>query len=855
MSGDTKGDPPRRVVLGGAEVDLIDAPGAVELIARRLREPDGRPLGVVSVNLDHLHHLAHDDEFAAALDGRSVDWLALIDGAPVAARAGRLTGRPWPRLAGSDLIEPLLARAEADGVRFGVVGGSVEAHAELRRRVVERHPALIVAGTWAPDREDLSDPIAARRLAAEIADARVDLLLIALGKPRQEIWIDAWGPASGARVLLAFGAVVDFLAGTVTRAPAIVSRAGMEWAWRLMLEPRRLARRYLVNGLPALRALRRHSSLVPLLELTAAHPGSTPPRFRPAEEAADVAVVVVTYRNADDVDPLVATLRREAVDLRLRVVVVDNSSTDGTLDRVRAHEDVIAVPAGGNVGYAGGINVAMRHVGEAEAVLVLNPDLTVVPGAIRIMLERMRQSAAAVVVPLMTDPEGRVSVSLRREPSITRAIGDAVLGGRLPGRAGAWTEIDGDRWSYRYPHQVEWATGAALLVRTGVARLVGEWDERFFLYSEETDFFRRVRERGGSVWFEPRAVVRHEQGGSGSSPDLTALLAVNKVRYVEKHHAPAYAAAFRGASIVHELLRLPLGYRAAARRAMLRRRRWPSLPAATRDRPERTGSPIASIVIPAHDEATVIDRTLAPFAPWAADGLLEVIVSCNGCRDDTAERARRHTGVRVLEIPESSKAAALNAADAVATAWPRIYLDADIETRPDTLLPLIGALDDGQPAGRPPFRYDTTGASAIVRAYYRARSRVPSLNRALWGAGIYALSRVGHERLGSFPDAVGDDLHVDRLFAPDEKRIIGGEPVVVRTPRTPAALLAVLRRARRGADQQGVDTGASTGRDLLASIRGPRSAWDAVVYVVVTLRARSGRPDPAATWERDDSSR
>ena len=849
------GDLPQRIVLGAAGVDLVKMDDAVEIVARRMKDGSARPLGVVSINLDHLHHLAHDDAFAASLQERSVDWLALIDGAPIAAEAARRTGTAWPRLAGSDLIEPLLARAEADGVRFGVVGGSPTAHAELRRRVGERHPELVVAGTWSPSREDLADTDAAARLAAEIAAARVDLLLVALGKPRQEVWIDAWGVASGARVLLAFGAVVDFLAGTIARAPAMVARAGMEWAWRLMLEPRRLARRYLVNGPPALRALRRHSDLtspLPRPETVSIDPAA---RFRAESEQADVAVIVVTYHNADDVDPLIATLRREASGLRLRVIMVDNSSADGTLERIRAHDDVIGRAGGGNLGYAGGINVAMAHVGNAEAVLILNPDLVVDPGAIHALLDRMRRSDAAVVVPLMTDPDGRVSASLRREPTIGRALGDAALGGRWAGRPGAWTEIDGDRWSYRHAHSVEWATGAALLIRTDVARRVGAWDERFFLYSEETDFFRRVREEGGSVWFEPSAVVRHEQGGSGSSPALTALLAVNKVRYVEKHHSPAYTAAFRGASIAHELIRLPVRHRVAARRAMLRRSRWSELPAATRDRPEHAGHPLASIVIPAHDEATVIDRTLTPLAPWAAAGLLEVIVSCNGCHDDTADRARRHVGVQVLETDQASKPMALNVADAIATVWPRIYLDADIELRPDALMPVIDALGHGLLAGRPPFRYHTGGASAVVKAYYRARGRVPALAEALWGAGVYALSREGHDRLGAFPEAVGDDLHVDRLFAGDEKRIVGTERIAVRTPRTLRSLLGVLRRARRGADEQGVDTGSSTGRALLRSIRGPMSAIDAGVYAAVTLRVRSSRSAPSVGWERDDSSR
>ena len=89
-------------------------------------------------------------------------------------------------------------------------------------------------------------------------------------------------------------------------------------------------------------------------------------------------------------------------------------------------------------------------------------------------------------------------------------------------------------------------------------------------------------------------------------------------------------------------------------------------------------APRASVIIPAHDEGGVIDRCLEALDEDARAGRLEVVVAANGCTDDTVERARRHTGVQVLDLPAPSKVQAINAADAVATAFPRIYLDADI---------------------------------------------------------------------------------------------------------------------------------------------------------------------------------
>ncbi|GAB2456347.1 WecB/TagA/CpsF family glycosyltransferase [Xylanimonas ulmi] len=251
---------PRRIRLGGVPVDLHHQDDALSLIRGHTVAEAGRPLGVVSVNLDHLHHFGQGGALNGAFGIREgsraeVAWLHLIDGAPVAAEARRLTARTWPRLAGSDLIHPLLRNAEADGVSVGFLGGSPQTHRDLPAALAAQHPRLRLAGLWSPSREDLLDDDKSRDLAESIAAAGVDILVVCLGKPRQELWIDRYGAASKARVLLAFGAVADFLAGRVNRCPQWVASHGLEWAWRLAIEPKRLAKRYLVQGPGAYRML------------------------------------------------------------------------------------------------------------------------------------------------------------------------------------------------------------------------------------------------------------------------------------------------------------------------------------------------------------------------------------------------------------------------------------------------------------------------------------------------------------------------------------------------------------------------------------------------------------------------
>lgn len=301
-----------RVMLGGTPVDLMEELEALDLILDHAAERTGDPLGVMSANLDHIHHFgasgqsavvpfswAHPDagspvtapvsapvvavpgaqtgsEGSEAQPGQPiVRWINLLDGAPLVRQAARLTGRAWPRLAGSDMVGPILDRAQLNGLSVGFLGGMPETLETLRDQLTAQRPTLQVGGYWSPERAELTDPVRSTELAEKVRAAQLDILVVGLGKPRQERWIVDYGALTGARVLLAFGAVVDFLAGGVRRAPEPIRDHGLEWAWRLAMEPRRLARRYLVEGPPAYDVLRRRSYILT--------PAPFPPDTQPAE--------------------------------------------------------------------------------------------------------------------------------------------------------------------------------------------------------------------------------------------------------------------------------------------------------------------------------------------------------------------------------------------------------------------------------------------------------------------------------------------------------------------------------------------------------------------------------------------
>jgi len=310
------------------------------------------------------------------------------------------------------------------------------------------------------------------------------------------------------------------------------------------------------------------------------HEGS---RFVDVGEQADVSVVVVTYNSADAIDHLLTDLRRDAASIALRVVVVDNDSADRTADIVAQHGDVHFIRSGGNLGYAGGINRARPHLRPCATVLILNPDLRMREGALTAMLDALGTPDTGSVVPLsVQDDAGQLDLTLRREPSILGALGDALVGGRrLSGRPRVLTETELQRDRYRTAHAVDWATGAAMLIRADVEQTVGDWDETYFLYSEETDYCRRIRDIGYGVWFEPQAVVEHKGGGSGTSPAQTSLMAVNRVRYVERHHGRPYSLTYRWVAALGAALRARDPVQRQTLWMLLRRRRWSELPRAT----------------------------------------------------------------------------------------------------------------------------------------------------------------------------------------------------------------------------------------------------------------------------------
>lgn len=293
------------------------------------------------------------------------------------------------------------------------------------------------------------------------------------------------------------------------------------------------------------------------------------------ETLPSVTVVIVTYQSAAVIEGCLRSLPAAFAGAATpTVVVVDNASDDGTTDLVRSlSPEALVLDQPTNGGYATGINAGMAKAGGANPLLVLNPDIRLERGSVAALLRASTRPGVGIVAPRLIDVDGHTHTSLRRDPSVLRAIGEAVLGGPTAGRFEAFGETVTNPKKYDTAREAHWVTGAALLVSAECARAVGPWDESLFLYSEEVDFAQRARAAGFAVRYEPEARAIHIGGPSNEDPRLWSLVVHNKVRHFRRGHGRVSSGAFTAAVTAGEAVRAVAGRPTsrAALRTLVRR--------------------------------------------------------------------------------------------------------------------------------------------------------------------------------------------------------------------------------------------------------------------------------------------
>jgi glycosyltransferase involved in cell wall biosynthesis len=274
-----------------------------------------------------------------------------------------------------------------------------------------------------------------------------------------------------------------------------------------------------------------------------------------------------------------------------------------------------------------------------------------------------------------------------------------------------------------------------------------------------------------------------------------------------------------------------------------------------------------SIIIPAHNEANVIGRTLDGLLRHTSPSDFDVVVVPNGCTDSTAAIAESYgDGVRTVVVTEPSKHTALMCGLQVATQPNVVLLDADIDVSPATIRALVAPLFDCGVLATAPQRSIARGSVSIwVRWYYDVWERLPQVRTSLFGRGVIALAPEGVERVAALPPLMSDDLAISDLFAPDERAVVDAS-VVIRPPRTMADLLRRKVRSVTGntqADRVGArrdDSKTSVGVVLRLALDEPRLVPKVAVFLTVSLVARlrarrAIRRADFTTWQRDESSR
>jgi N-acetylglucosaminyl-diphospho-decaprenol L-rhamnosyltransferase len=267
----------------------------------------------------------------------------------------------------------------------------------------------------------------------------------------------------------------------------------------------------------------------------------------------NVDVVVVTFDSREHARACIEPLSRHPA---LSVIVVDNNSSDRTLETV-ADLPVKVIARTDNRGFGFACNVGWR-AGEASTVVFLNPDSSTDYRSILALADRLESDARfGVVGPQIVDPQGNVQLSQRRFPSFLTSLAAAFFVPRMRPST-RWSLDIADANAYRHPNSPDWISGACIAVRRELLEKIDGFDERFFMYYEDADLCRRIRDGGFDVRYEPAIRMVHVGGGSAPRAGLIPLMARSRLLYAQKYGGRAGELLERLAGALHALTHLAL---------------------------------------------------------------------------------------------------------------------------------------------------------------------------------------------------------------------------------------------------------------------------------------------------------
>lgn len=537
-------------------------------VAGRLIER-GRPSYFVTANL-HYAMLSHQMPELREVNDRAS--FILADGAPL-VWASRWQGHPLPeRVAGSDLIYDLAELCARRGFRLFLLGGAAGVADRAAANLVARYPGLEIAGTYSPPFRELTEEEQAA-LIDRVRTSRADLLLTAFTMPRGERWIARHLEELGVPLCASIGAGIDFAAGRVKRAPQWMQKVGLEWFYRMALEPGRLGPRYArnmqflarmvvgdwVGSWSGKKASLARPSVSPAGPAPTVGEDGTIVRSYEIDpeqihtlvpQPLNVLIVIVCYKVPDLTIDCLRSLAPQIGDVAgTKVAVCENGTGPQSVEEIRraieteGWSDWVMLKAiYPNRGFTGGNNAILGEVmawpEPPKYLILLNADTIVRPGAIRELVRAAElRPEAGLIGPRLEWPDGEPQISAFRYFSPVSEFLAAARTGPLT-RLFKGFEVPipvSDE-----PMTAQWVTLACALVRKEVFERVGLLDEGYYLYFDDVDLCHRARRVGWEVVYWPAARVVHLRGRSNPVKETT-LKRERRPRYWYESRARYFA--------------------------------------------------------------------------------------------------------------------------------------------------------------------------------------------------------------------------------------------------------------------------------------------------------------------------
>jgi hypothetical protein len=255
----------------------------------------------------------------------------------------------------------------------------------------------------------------------------------------------------------------------------------------------------------------------------------------------DLAIITVAYNDAQWVKAMLPTVFEHMGDIRADVVVVDNESDDGVADLIASEFPDARTIWSANHGFGHGNNRALMTC-NARYVLFLNPDTEILEGTFAELVEMMdARPMVGLVGCRQITGEGRLDTTIRYFPNAARALGEAVGAERVIRSRPRWLgEREADPAAYEREVECDWTSGSFMLARREALESAGCFDERYFMYSEETDLCRRIKTAGWSIRHFPTMTILHHDRKAGVKPHIESLSAATKMMYARKFFSPGH---------------------------------------------------------------------------------------------------------------------------------------------------------------------------------------------------------------------------------------------------------------------------------------------------------------------------